>query len=294
MPAQIGKSNFFLVDTPGFDDTRRGSSVILREITRILTTQYKKTELSLKGVIFLHRISENRMRGSSIQTLEIFQKICGVQPLKNVILATTRWDEVEHSVGTRREDELRNDFWEFMLSKGSNMTRFNGTRASAVAMVSQLLAKESTIFDIQRQLVDEGLALNETQAGIVVEKDVCKRRDDIETEIEGLDALRRTLTRTAKDALTMKKVDHKWTLEKGLLQKTKEDQMMLQKYPAIEVRDAIESKFSKKRKFKSMPALLRALSMFGAFVAFADNISAWLSNLGFGDWVNDFLETVEN
>ncbi len=60
-----------LVDTPGFDDSGRTDSEILTDISRLLAAQYE-AGVSLKGVIYLHRITDVRYQGSSLKALNIF------------------------------------------------------------------------------------------------------------------------------------------------------------------------------------------------------------------------------
>ena len=135
----IGKHKVVLIDTPGFDDSKRSDTDILTEISRLLTFQYE-AGLALKGVIYLHRITDHRYQGSSVKTLNIFQKICGKHALKNVLLVTTRWHEVDESLGAKRERELRDQFWKYMLSNQSTMIRYHGDHDSAVTIASQLLS----------------------------------------------------------------------------------------------------------------------------------------------------------
>ena len=54
---------------------------------------YKK-EILLSGLLFTHRIADNRMGGSAIKYLKMFHNLCGVEALKNVVLVATMWDQV--------------------------------------------------------------------------------------------------------------------------------------------------------------------------------------------------------
>lgn len=62
-----------LVDIPGFDDSGRTDSKILTEIACLLAAQYE-VGVSLKGVIYLHRITDVRYQGSSLKALNILRK----------------------------------------------------------------------------------------------------------------------------------------------------------------------------------------------------------------------------
>jgi hypothetical protein len=52
----------YLIDTPGFDDTNRSDTEVLKEIARWLVASYKG-KILLNGIIYLHRITDIRMQG---------------------------------------------------------------------------------------------------------------------------------------------------------------------------------------------------------------------------------------
>lgn len=188
---EIGPTKTLFIDTPGFDDTKRTDAEILAEITTILTLQHE-TGILLKGIIYIHRISDQRFGGSAIKTLDIFKRLCGKDALKNVVLVTSRWNDVDPQTGADRERELREKFWSFMLGAGSKMSRFHGDRDSAVGLVSQLLSKESIVLEIQRE-ISSGRTLDQTSAGVYVTNDIEKLKAQHRQEIELLDTLRSQL-----------------------------------------------------------------------------------------------------
>lgn len=95
----------YLVDTPGFDDTTRSDTEVLREIAGWLNDSYKNRVL-LQGIIYLHRIADVRMQGSAKKNLLMFKKLCGEDALKKVVLATTMWDKVPQRQAEEREKQL--------------------------------------------------------------------------------------------------------------------------------------------------------------------------------------------
>lgn len=160
-----------VVDTPGFDDTWRSDAEILAEITEYLATQYA-LKIPLKGIIYLHPIYENRMKGSARKYFEMFRLLCGDQALKNVMLVTTRWDTVGRApdqIGEalRREQDLLDNWWKPMLRQGANAAQFKGTRGSAEAMVLELVRdRDEVVLDVQRELVDGHKEVGETTVGM--------------------------------------------------------------------------------------------------------------------------------
>ncbi|TKA64677.1 hypothetical protein B0A49_13161 [Cryomyces minteri] len=66
----------FLIETPGFDDTNRSDTEVLREIATLLTISYSHDVRSY-GIIYFDRISDIRMQGSAKKNLLMFKKLCG-------------------------------------------------------------------------------------------------------------------------------------------------------------------------------------------------------------------------
>ncbi|KAF8438394.1 P-loop containing nucleoside triphosphate hydrolase protein [Boletus edulis BED1] len=167
-PHPDGRRNVVLVDTPGFDDTHLSDTQILMIIAHWLKETYQKN-IMLSGLLYLHRISDNRVAGASRRDLAVFKGLCGKVNMKNVVLVTTMWDEVEDlSVGSKREENLSSVFWKDMIRHGSRTCRFQGTLESAWDIIDCLDLERSgqrrTTLQIQQEMVDRGLPLHETLA----------------------------------------------------------------------------------------------------------------------------------
>lgn len=168
----------YFIDTPGFDDTSRSNTEILKEIAACFCSMYKKG-LKLDGIIYLHRISDPRMSGSAMKNLNMFQKLCGTQSSPNVVFVTNMWEKLQQQTGgidagERREEELRttNLFWGGMLSHGSRVMRHTGDRKSAQAILASILdAQTKVTLDIQVEMIDQGLQLDQTAAGKYLKQD---------------------------------------------------------------------------------------------------------------------------
>ncbi|KAF1850456.1 uncharacterized protein K460DRAFT_412159 [Cucurbitaria berberidis CBS 394.84] len=164
----VGRHEVAVVDTPGFDDTTRSDAEILEEVTEFLCTQYE-LGIPLKGIIYMHRITDNKMSGSAQRYFEMFNCLCGERNFGNVVLLTTMWSELkEEGKGLERERELRRDFWNAMSAKGSTIRRFDGSSSMAGAFICRLMRKENIVLDIQNELVEQGKRLEETKAGKVL------------------------------------------------------------------------------------------------------------------------------
>lgn len=180
-----------LVDTPGFDDTTRKDSDILREISAWLSESYTHKVL-LNGILYLHRISDPRMQGSGKMRIDLLLKLCGKDSMKKVVLTTTMWEKVEQSVGDRREEELINteEFWGFMKRKGSQTRRHYNNKQSALNIVGMFVPDsadvqpETMTLDIQKELADEHKTLDQTSAGQLLGGTWAKEENELQREIE--------------------------------------------------------------------------------------------------------------
>ncbi|KAI1680562.1 Outer membrane protein [Pyrenophora tritici-repentis] len=179
-----------LVDTPGFDDTDRKDTDVLRDIAGWLGVSYTNKK-RLSGMIFLHRIIDPRMQGSAKRNLFMFQKLCGEECFSRIILATTMWSLVPPGIGAQREQELmrQDDFWGFMLKKGSRIMRHTdeNDRSSALAILNAVVRNRKEItLRIQQEMSTEGLGLEETEAGQQLNEDITKERERHRRDIEEL------------------------------------------------------------------------------------------------------------
>ena len=92
--------------------------------------------------------------------------LCGKNAFYNVILTTTMWDEVDEQIGRLREEELKSGNWRWMLDRNSTMSRFLGTRDSALRLIEPLIdaANKRGSFLLQQEMVDLRNKLPETSA----------------------------------------------------------------------------------------------------------------------------------
>lgn len=289
IPVDIGNTKVLLIDTPGFDDTKRSDAEILNEIARLLAAQYG-LGFELKGIIYVHRITDIRYCGSAVKTFEIFKRICGETALPNVLLTTTRWHEVDEPTGASRERQLRDDFWAYMVGRGSLMSRFHGDRTSAVALISQLVIKEPIVLRLQHEMINEGKKLDETEAGSYVSKDLGEIRKQYLQQLESLEEMRQNLQE--QDRAMRRKLQLDFERGREQLLETEKQQVSLRADVAGEVKEEIKTEAKRKTSGlrRLLPFIPTALSLLGMFVGvppgamellttWADGIPDWFSDL---------------
>ena len=107
------------------------------------------------------------MAGTPLKNLRMFEQLCGHNALRNIILTTTMWVDVEEDLGSQREKELEEKYWNGMINEGSKVFRFLNTPESAWAILDHFLrpAHERHAVQLQEEMVDLERQLSETKAG---------------------------------------------------------------------------------------------------------------------------------
>lgn len=188
-------TSLVLVDTPGFDDTEKSDREILKIVANWLreVRQYQdsnRNKLEISGILYLHRITDNRMGGTPLKNLRLFRKLCGDDFLNRVCFTTTMWAESENdqweNAFQKRQAELEATFWAPMIAQGACTRRFRGTQISALEILQEVIAtaadrKRHQILEIQKELVDLSKRLPATRAGKelhgIIEEMVVKQTD---------------------------------------------------------------------------------------------------------------------
>ncbi|KAF2652457.1 hypothetical protein K491DRAFT_663659 [Lophiostoma macrostomum CBS 122681] len=180
----------FLLDTPGFNDSRHEDGYLLEKIGGYLCAMYQNHYVSLGGLIYVHRITDTRMAGSSLKSLRIFEKICGENNFSNVHVITTMWDMLKtvnaQSAGDEREQRLKEkpEFFGCLMRKNATMTRFGLNQKSALQIIETIAGrKQQIVTSLQRQMVVEGVELRDTAVGKFLQKDLESSRQRYKEEI---------------------------------------------------------------------------------------------------------------
>ena len=155
----------------------------------------------IHGLIYLHRISDNRVSGSSKKGLQIFKSVCGSKVFHRVALCTTMWDTEEAQVAKDRETQLlsEHEYFGDLTRSGAHYYRLKAHNVNRPELISAALSVLRTfvgsqvvpvgtdvvpiILQIQRELVNEGKKLSETSAGTIVAKELLAAQESAENEI---------------------------------------------------------------------------------------------------------------
>ncbi|KAI1071787.1 hypothetical protein LB507_005469 [Fusarium sp. FIESC RH6] len=216
----------YVVDTPGFDDTSRNDTEILKEVAFFFSQIHRKN-VQLAGIIYLHRISDNRVSDTALKNLHMFKQLCGKDAFGHVVLCTSMWDTLDTKVpvvGDQREKELiaRSEFWGAMHTGGSQVVRWLGTKDSAQTVVDRIIKihKENgkAMLKIQEELVDEGMSLDKTGAGREVQREIIAAKEELQQEIQQLQNAHAEMMRQSDEELAKKLASQKEAFEKRLVE----------------------------------------------------------------------------
>ena len=175
-----------LIDTPGFDDTNRTDSDVLKDLAYWLGLSYEKKGIRLSGLIYLHPITHVRMAGTPFKNLRTFKKLVGSGNMSSVALVSTMWSVSSGQDEEDRDRRLREtpEYWGDMIKEGARPHRHHGDRASAIKIITPLLGKEPTVLNLQKEFVIEKKDLNHTEAGQEVNAEMNKQREALERKID--------------------------------------------------------------------------------------------------------------
>ena len=99
-----------------------------------------------------------------LKNLGIFRKLCGDEALKNVVIGTTKWDEIILERGQQREQDFRSTCCE-MLQRGSVIMRVDAD-PSVWEIINHILKNDRIEFvRIQEELLELQKDIPETDAG---------------------------------------------------------------------------------------------------------------------------------
>ncbi|KAF7965782.1 hypothetical protein HWV62_41797 [Athelia sp. TMB] len=145
-----------------------------------------KQNVPISAIVFLHRVSDNRMAGSPLKNLKLFASLCGQAAMPRVILGTTMWSQVQQDTGERREKELVDKYWKDMISEGCAIQRFKDSKASAWGLIGALPQSTDDVL-VSREIVDDKKKYNETAAGTRLKQLLDKQVADQQQAIRRMD-----------------------------------------------------------------------------------------------------------
>ncbi|KAF9476216.1 hypothetical protein BDN70DRAFT_186278 [Pholiota conissans] len=214
-PFDLDGQMISLIDTPGFDDTNLSDAAVLNMIAAYLSYSYEQGK-RLAGVIYTHRILDNRVGGISARSFRMFRNLCGEASLRNIIITTTMWDQVEISLGEQREKELasKDAFFKSAIEKGARLSRHDNTLESAQSIIRSIIQNNTApvTLKIQEEL-HNGVDISDTQAGKEITREIFEQMERHRLEMRGLLIEIQEATRTRDEESRKELVEEKARIE---------------------------------------------------------------------------------
>jgi len=126
------------------------------------------------------------MGGSSSRNFKLFCNLCGDDALKNSVVVTNMWGEVDVKKGEKRETELRDKFFKPAIDREAHLVRHDNTAKTAHTILRHIIHKRPLPLRIQTELVDEKKKLLETVAGEELNREMLELTRKQEAEIKQL------------------------------------------------------------------------------------------------------------
>jgi len=121
----------------------------------------------------------------------MFRKLCGEDALENVVVVTTRWDDVpeeDRETMEKRENELMRTpgkFFQPLIAAGGQFLRHDNTEGSAGRIVETFLKNHPIALQIQIEM-SNGKTLEETAVGSELAAELKKLGDKHSKEMKNL------------------------------------------------------------------------------------------------------------
>ena len=112
-------------------------------------------------------MTDARMRGTTLENLKEFQRLCGKNNLGAVIFGTTKSGKLGSETFARREKQLSDVYWKDFKKQGAMVFKLLPSHESARQLVKTVLDRvqaEQRVLLIQKELVDLAKTLPATEA----------------------------------------------------------------------------------------------------------------------------------
>lgn len=148
--------------------------------------------MRIDGLIYMNPITDKPLVGHA-KNIRMFSKLVGKESWSKVVLATTRWDQVQRAQEQAevRAEESVHHLWLLRIndSTATAVYRLDGHKDSALRVVSALLpsdGQDKVKLQIQYELVDESRTLDETEAGKELAEDLRRRHESAQEDLEAM------------------------------------------------------------------------------------------------------------
>lgn len=144
--------------------------------------------IDIHGLIYMHRISDQRMSGSSRRAFSTLANICGRSAMRRLTIVTNMWDITPPDIGTAREAELQDNslFYKDAIEAGARLLRNDKPPESGRNIVLNMSFDSPVRLAILTELLEEKKSLLETTAGRELDQELTQQRARHQAELRKL------------------------------------------------------------------------------------------------------------
>ncbi|KAG8715197.1 hypothetical protein FRC09_016827 [Ceratobasidium sp. 395] len=154
------------------------------------------TGRKINALLYFHRITDIRMTSTSVKSFDFFSKICGLSNMRNVMIVTNMWATPADPEEERRYEQLKTSLFKAALDNGAKMCQRRGIGPESAQAIIQMMVDLPPIeLQLQTELA-QGFALDETEAGRLVDQDL---RATLERQRREREKLEEELRATRED-----------------------------------------------------------------------------------------------
>ena len=143
--------------------------------------------VKLAGIIYAHRISDEKFGGLAAKNFRMFRELCGEKTLKNVVLMTNMWGRATPEQEAAREQQLKDKYFKAAIEKGAQMCRHSNTPESAREVLRKILRNRPAALKIQSELVEQHMDVGQTGLGVELNKEICELVERYRREVRELE-----------------------------------------------------------------------------------------------------------
>jgi len=146
--------------------------------------------IKLTGVLFLHRITDNKFSPTARHIASMLEKFCGERAMSHFMLCATMWDLVSPDDRDNRFEELcKTDPWKYMIASGAStaVTSNTGPKAKADAerVIGELIKNVQPVeLAIQDEMTVQGKTLVQTGAGSLLAERLWNAQKEAERKMQ--------------------------------------------------------------------------------------------------------------
>jgi tellurite resistance protein len=222
-----------------------------------LTILRYSTEVKLAGVVYFHRISDQRFGGTAAKNFRMFMELCGEEALKNVILVTNMWGEVAPERGEAREQQLKDEHFKVAIENGARLRRHVNMPESAQEILREILRNPPVTLKIQRELVDENKGIGQTGAGAELRKEIREAEEKWQRKIGELEESLRRATEDNDEQSRKELEEEKREAERELEKLRKDSTEMRHNFARAELK--VEARLNANAEFREQVKEMREM-----------------------------------